>query len=116
MQAVNNGILNNEKKIEKPPVKKPVPPRSRAEDIDQVYGESELNNETNEFKKINRPAKRNGSNKLWRNIISVLAACFLLFWAYHFFTGTGKKSGDSETANQTTSGWYAVKLVNNEIY
>ena len=79
---------------------------SRAEGIDNVFNDSE-----EEFSKINRPKARKVNESLARRLAVIVALMAVLIAVYFLFF---RKNG--EEPKTEASNWYAVKLVDGEIF
>lgn len=86
---------------------KPKPNSSRAEEIDNVYNDSE-----EELGKISRPKVRKVNESLTRRIAVLVALIVVLITVYFLFFR--KEGGEEKIAK--VSNWYAVKLVDGEIF
>ncbi len=92
------------------PVRKKI--KKRAEEIDQVYNDHE--EEPQDFKKITRPVVRQVNEPVFKRGLWFLSAIVLMVVVYFmFFKGNAPVSTVVEEDN---SGWYAVELLNNEVY
>ncbi|MDD5290804.1 MAG: hypothetical protein PHZ04_01685 [Patescibacteria group bacterium] len=86
---------------------KPKAGSSRAEGIDNVFNDS-----SEEFSRINRPKIRKVNESLARRLAAVFALIAVLIAVYFLFL---RKGGGEE--NMVKAGnWYAVKLVDEEIF
>jgi hypothetical protein len=100
----------------KAPIKKTFS-KSRAEDIDQVYGnDPDYTEADNNFKTISRPVRKANGNDFYKKTTAVLFAVLLMFSVFYFVRASGGDSSVEQTPGASASGWYAVKLVNNEVY
>ena len=89
--------------------------KSRAKDIDRIYGSGEEETEENNFKRINQPIHKQPNNLNVNFIIYVLIAILVIAGFYFIFIrDVSKESSTPELSGDI--GWYAVKLLNNEIY
>ena len=83
------------------------PEKSRAEGIDKVF-----NGSGEEFSKINRPKERKVNESLARRLATVIALIAVLAAVYFLFL---RKGGGEENIVKAGN-WYAVKLVDGEIF
>jgi len=86
---------------------KPRSEKSRAEGIDKIF-----NGSAGEFGKISRPKVKKVNESLARRLATIVALIAVLVAVYFLFF---RKSGGEENIVKT-SNWYAVKLVDGEIF
>lgn len=84
----------------------------RTGQIEHVYKNEGEKREKDELQKINRPTIRKVNEPLFKRIVLVLALILILIIVYFLFL---RQKGDSVYLNKS-SNWYAVKLVNEEIF
>ncbi len=84
----------------------------RAENIDQVY-ESDEEAIRRDLHRISRPTERKINEKYVRWAISGAAVLLVVSGAWWFFS---RNRTDIPAAGTSEPQWYAVKLINNEIY
>lgn len=96
-----------------PKVEKKIP-KTRAEEISEVYGENDEDYKEESFRKINQPQVKQVKSNVIRNIFLVLFFCVILVIVYFAFF-QGDKSGKVLGTQQAVD-WYAVKLINGEVY
>ena len=103
---------------EKPPLRRPQLAKSRrAENIDQVYGETDSDTPDYDPRKINRPVERRVNEAVFKRATIALALALVFFVSFWLF---GRSGGETESRGEVIGAaearWYAVKLINNEIY
>ena len=85
----------------------------QAKKLDRVYNDAE--NKEFDYKKISRPEAKRINEKTYKRIIITLAAILATALVYGLFL-RNHNSDKLNTAVNNQPVWYAVKLINNEIY
>ena len=89
--------------------------KSKAEGIDEVYDgtmEEEITVD-DKFQKINKPKIKKEINPLFKQIFLIILMLLFIFVVFLFIKNNSKKN---EEVKQFDYKWYAVKLLNDEIY
>ncbi len=87
----------------------------RAEEIDKVYNdEEEGKTDKQDLRKINRPIIKQVNEPLFKRITFIVAIIFIGLVCYWLFFGRGGNE-NTQGINQNST-WYAVKLVDEEMY
>lgn len=83
------------------------PRKRKSTQIEQIFDD-----ENNEMHKIDRPAVRQVNESIFKKVLWIIFILVIIGVVYFVFFSN---KGGNET-NTDNNGWYAVKLVNNEIY
>lgn len=93
--------------------------KRKAEDIDEVYNDNEDVKPRPEMHTISRPeirSRQSGGNDIYKRMVPALLAVLILSWAYFLFIKKAPAPEESCEFASSASGWYAVELINKEVY
>ncbi|MEA3398630.1 MAG: hypothetical protein U9R06_02710 [Patescibacteria group bacterium] len=104
------GLLKKIKQAKRP-VREFYGQSNNAKTIDEVFNEAEAV----DYKKINQPIARENNKAIYKQVIIILSLALAGMIVYNlFFAGSVEPSPDAGADSKPV--WYAVKLLDNEIY
>lgn len=95
------------------------PPKKKAEEIDEMWSEAEVTKQTpagrKEMQSIARAPKPSWNEGVLQKWLMVVAAIIVISLVYYTFSHKNQET-KTNAIQPATTGWYAVKLMNNETY
>jgi len=85
--------------------------KNRAEEIDHIYGNAEKD-DNGEINKIKKPIEKKINEVFVRRLVFVLAVVIVSLASYFLYF----KKGEEKVQFGQGSPWYAIRLVNEEVY
>lgn len=117
-KAATPNQIKKEKVVSKPVKEKPSTSsgqaKKKAQAIDKVYRDEEIEAQE-ELQTISQPIIRNVDKPIIKRAILISIALAIILGAYWYFFNF-RETGQPTTAVTADTGWYAVKLLNDEIY
>lgn len=88
----------------------------RNSSIDEVYSDHDEVAPQGDLRTFHRPVNRSSNDSVYKTITIILTVVLIFSFAYFFFFKDSAFKGEPQTVAETDSGWYAVKLTNDQMY